>query len=135
MTRRDRPEHDPSARLASVRASARMRREPEVVAEPAGPDPVQVLMGPGALVTFALAAVVAVFPLGFLTDDPQWWAVMPPGAATVSIAVALVWAVSLRRRGAVPLSAGRWWAVVGVMVALLVFAALTAARMHWQSAG
>lgn len=128
-------DYDPSARLAAVRASARLRREGGPVVVPVGPDPVQVLMGPGALVTFALAAVVAVFPLGILTDDPQWWAVIPPGLATGLIGGALVWAMVLRRRGSVPLSPVRWRVVVGVMVGLLVFAAVTAARMYWQSAG
>ncbi len=107
--------------------------EPEPEPEPEPPDPFQLLLGPGALVLFALAGVVAVFPLGFLTDDPQWWAVIPPGVGTVLVLIALVWTIRLRGRGALPLEAVHYRGVLGGLVALLLLAGGTAFRMWWQA--
>lgn len=112
---------------------ARPPPEPEPEPAPEPTDPFQLLLGPGALVLFALAAVVAVFPLGFLTDDPQWWAVIPPGISTVMIVVALVWTLRLRSRGELPLESNFYWGIIGGLVALLGLAGFTAARMWWQA--
>jgi len=107
--------------------------EPEPEPEPEAPDPFILLLGPGALVLFALAGVVAVFPLGFLTDDPQWWAVIPPGVGTVLVIIALAWTLKLRRQGALPLELPHYLGVLGGLIALLLLAAGTAFRMWWQA--
>lgn len=104
--------------------------EPEPA--PAPPDPLTLLLGPGALVLFALAAVVAVFPFGFLTDDPQWWAVIPPGISTALVLAALIWTIHLRRRGALPLERPHFLGVLAGLVVLLLLAGGTALRMWIQ---
>lgn len=106
--------------------------EPEPEPEPEEPDPLTLLLGPGALALFALAAVVAVFPFGFLTDDPQWWAVIPPSISTALVLIGLVWTLRLRQKGALPIDRNHFFAALGVLLVLLVLAGYTAMRMWVQ---
>lgn len=106
-------------------------REAEIAAAEA--DPVKELLGPGALVMFGLAGVLAVFPLGFTYSTPQWWAVIPPAIGTVFLVAALVWALVLRRRGRVNLPAAPWYAFVALLTGFVAFAVITAIRMWVQS--
>lgn len=106
-------------------------REAELAAAEA--DPAKELLGPGALVMFGLAGVLAVFPLGFTYSTPQWWAVIPPSIGMLFLLAGLVWALMLRRSGRLNLPVGPWYAFVGLLTAFVAFAAITAVRMWVQS--